>query len=35
MKEMAAAQSLLPALVQFGIRYQLTLSELLKAFGFG
>jgi hypothetical protein len=35
MKEMAAAQSLLPALVQFGVKYQLTLSELLKAFGFG
>lgn len=34
-KEMAAAQKLLPALVQFGIKYQLTLSELLKAFGFG
>lgn len=34
-KEMAAAQGLLPALVQFGIKYQLTLPQLLASFGFG
>jgi hypothetical protein len=34
-KEMAAAQGLLPALVQFGIKYQLGLAQLLQAFGFG
>jgi hypothetical protein len=34
-KEMASAQGLVPALVQFGIKYQLTLPRLLQAFGFG
>lgn len=34
-KEMAASQGLLPALVQFGIKYQLATPQLLQAFGFG
>lgn len=35
LKEVASAQELLPALVQFGRKYQLALPQLLYGFGFG
>jgi hypothetical protein len=34
-KEMAAAQGLLPALIQFMVKHELTLAGLLQSFGFG
>lgn len=35
LKEVGSAQQLLPALVQFGVKYSLTPARLLQAFGFG